>query len=247
MTKKIFWVFILAALFLLPVVPVMAETPGGNISVDISIDKRMFDAKPENDILAKTTVTMPAGSTAWDLLDKICKEKKIAAVNEYGMVTIDNLPGKQMGTGQYDPWVFWNFMINGFSASSGAGDYVLNDGDYIRFSYNMNLPCINYGDTVYDLRLLLTEAKAVSEPSADLTLAIKNVEDKLNEIDNYVGDNSGLTDFLLVNLGSYWGDDTPSVQIDLNNLEKALLTALNKNIVLESFILNKNQEVVVLG
>jgi len=79
-------------------------------------------------------IGVPLGTTALEAL------KSVATVNEVGgfIVGINDIEA------DYDNNLYWFNFVNGITAQVGAGDYILNNGDVVRFDYHKWAPNASY-------------------------------------------------------------------------------------------------------
>lgn len=92
-------------------------------------------------ILPTTKVTVKEGSTVFDVLNKVCRDKKIHVESSYtpafGSYYVEGINylyefdgGSQSG---------WEYKVNGWFPNYGCSEYVLEDGDSIVWAYTCNL------------------------------------------------------------------------------------------------------------
>ena len=91
-------------------------------------------------ILAKTTVEFTEGETVFDVLSRVCKEKKIQieyaytpAYKSYYIEGINNLYEFDCG-----PDSGWMYKVNGWFPNYGCSGYELKNGDAIVWCYTCN-------------------------------------------------------------------------------------------------------------
>ncbi|MCZ7383604.1 MAG: CehA/McbA family metallohydrolase [Candidatus Methanoperedens sp.] len=80
------------------------------------------------------TMEVPLGTTALEAL------KSVATVNEAGGL-INGINGIEA---DYVSNLYWFYFVNGITAQVGAGDYILNNSDVIRFDYQKWAPNAPY-------------------------------------------------------------------------------------------------------
>lgn len=91
---------------------------------------------PADGVILKTyAVTLPAGSTAYDALEKACEENKIkinAQKTSYGVYVagINNIDEKDCGKSSG-----WVYSVNDVFPQKSCGRYMLSKGDRVVFSY----------------------------------------------------------------------------------------------------------------
>lgn len=106
------------------------------------IQKEKAELVPEDGIiLAKVEVKFQSGQTAFDVLRKTLREKKIHFEYEdasvYNAIYIEGIGNLY----EYDcgPQSGWMYSVNGVYPSLGCSSYTLSDGDAIVFSYTCDL------------------------------------------------------------------------------------------------------------
>ena len=92
-------------------------------------------------ILAETEAAFTEGESAFDVLLRVCKEKKIQMEYDdapaYGgvyLIGINNIYQADCGDLSY-----WMYSVNGEFPNFGCGDYVMRDGDELCFLYTCDL------------------------------------------------------------------------------------------------------------
>lgn len=131
-----------------------ASLDEGNFSAKISIscktildnmdqlDKEKKDIIPEDGVVLKETeVKFNEGDSAFDVLLKVCKEKKIhmeymdtPAYNSSFIEGLANLYEFDCG-----PLSGWMYKVNDFFPNYGCSQYKLKDGDVLVFEYSCDL------------------------------------------------------------------------------------------------------------
>ncbi len=92
-------------------------------------------------ILKKTTVTFEDGETVFDVLKRVCKENNIQmessytpGYDNYYIEGINQIYEKDCGTKSG-----WMYCVNGTFPNYGCSDYVIKNGDEIKFLYTCDL------------------------------------------------------------------------------------------------------------
>lgn len=94
------------------------------ISATIIITKNF-----SREVIQENTITIPAGSSALDALKKVAK---VETSYGGGFVTSIN----NMKSGYPDEKSDWFYYVNGFFANKGASNYIMTEGDFIRWDYH---------------------------------------------------------------------------------------------------------------
>lgn len=125
-------------------VTVSMEIRCDSLSEDISKlqKKELVEYVPDDGtILEKTEVEIPEGSSAFDVLNKICREKDIQVESSYTptyksyyVEGINYLYEFDAGAGSG-----WMYKVNEEFPSVGASSYEVKDGDYILWQYTCDL------------------------------------------------------------------------------------------------------------
>lgn len=126
------------------VVTVSMEIRCDNLAKDLSKlkKKELEEYVPEDGvILAKTETQVPEGSSAFDVLNKICREKDIQVESSYTptyksyyVEGINYLYEFDAGAGSG-----WMYKVNEEFPQYGASEYEVKDGDYIVWVYTCDL------------------------------------------------------------------------------------------------------------
>lgn len=92
-------------------------------------------------ILATTKVTVKEGSTVFDVLNKVCRDKKIHLETSYtpafGSYYVEGINYLYEFDGGSTSG--WEYRVNGWYPNYGSSEYVLKDGDSIVWAYTCNL------------------------------------------------------------------------------------------------------------
>lgn len=120
------------------------SAPVGDLTVSVTVDclstletpelvpPEKAKLLPEDGILLKTQANFSQGENAYDVLLRTLQAEKIhyeVDATRY-FVAIGNLYGGECGN--YSGWLY---TVNGESPNVGAADYLLSDGDELRFYY----------------------------------------------------------------------------------------------------------------
>ncbi len=117
-----------------------------NFSIDCSaaLEENAGLAKEKRDILPPDGVVFPEtqvkfseGETAFDVLDRVCKENKIHMESEwssaFGSEYIEGIAN--LYETDCDSMSGWTFYINGNFSDFGCSQTVLSDGDRVEWTY----------------------------------------------------------------------------------------------------------------
>lgn len=87
-------------------------------------------------IVAPITVEIAEGSSAYDILEKVCKDNKLqikTSKNLDGSVFVEEIYNiKNTAAGDM---AGWSYTVNGEMLMVAASNYILSDGDSVRWEY----------------------------------------------------------------------------------------------------------------
>jgi hypothetical protein len=81
------------------------------------------------EVIQENAITIPVGSSALDVLKKVAE---VETSYGGGFVTSIN----NMKSGYPDEKSDWFYYVNGFFANKGASNYIITEGDFIRWDYH---------------------------------------------------------------------------------------------------------------
>jgi len=126
----------------------VVETPGGGggtptpppatSQVTLSVDKQTIS---KGDVVAATGVQLVSGDTAWSVLKRVLDNRGISYnytySESYGSVYVQSIAGD--GEFDHGSGSGWMYSVNGTYPGYGASNYVLQNGDTVRWRYTTNL------------------------------------------------------------------------------------------------------------